>query len=137
MPIVLDTSVTIARLMPDEASTVARLAHEQLLQDEGRVPGIWWFEVRNVLLVNEWRGRIDAERVDALLSALRRLPIVVDRSADEGKLMALARTFRLTVYDAAYLELAQRLQVPLATLDKRLLAAAHASGVTCIGAARD
>lgn len=133
MPLVIDASVTIARLMPDETSDVAQMAHDRLLTDEARVPALWWFEVRNVLIANERRGRIGADQVTALLAALSRLPIVLDRSPDESALLGLARTFKLTIYDAAYLELAQRLAVPLATLDRDLLAAARTIGIACIG----
>lgn len=133
MPFVIDASVTIAWLMADETSDIAQMAHDRLLVDQALVPPIWWYEVRNVLISNERRQRIDRESILQLLAALGRLPIVMDHSPNEAALLGLAGTFRLTVYDAAYLELALRRSVPLAALDRELLAAARSSGVACIG----
>jgi predicted nucleic acid-binding protein len=97
------------------------------------VPALWWFEVRNALAVNERRGRLGEADTAAFLRALARLSIGFDRSPDEAALLALARRHRLTVYDAAYLELAQREGLPLATLDAALRDAAAASGVALLG----
>ena len=93
------------------------------------MPLLWWFEVRNVLVINERRGRIDPPGSAAFLADLETLPISFDRQSDSATVLALAREHRLTVYDAAYLELARRLEAPLATLDRRLAAAARAAGV--------
>jgi predicted nucleic acid-binding protein len=96
--------------------------------EEGAVPYLWWFEVRNILVVNERRRRIAESETAAFLLNLSRLRIRVDRVPDEGAVLRLARTHRLSVYDAAYLELAQREGSPLATLDADLQKAAVAEG---------
>ena len=91
-------------------------------------------EIRNVLLIGERRGRIDASISSHFLSHLDALPIEVDRSPSSIRLLALARQHALSGYDAAYLELAQRNAAPLATLDRRLAAAATAAGVSLLRA---
>ena len=84
-------------------------------------------------MVNERRGRLIERETSRFLRRLGQLAITVDRSPDEAAVMALALRHRLTVYDAAYLELALREALPLATLDAALSAAAQAEGVTLIG----
>ena len=130
MPFVVDASVSIEWLMPDESSALAEHALECLDGDEALAPGLWWFEVRNALLSAERRTRLTQDQTDAALAKLRRLPITMDHGVDDAVLMSLARRWRLTVYDAAYLELAQRLGLPLATLDRDLAKAADAAGVS-------
>ena len=77
---------------------------ERLLDDEAIAPALWTIEVRNILLVNERRNRIEPDDADAFLRDLARLPIRVRRDADERAITALARKHRLTAYDAAYLD---------------------------------
>lgn len=88
------------------------------------MPALWWFEVRNILIVNERRGRISEPDTAAFLLHLSRLAVRIDREPDEGTILRHARRHRLSVYDAAYLELAQRQGLPLATLDAQLQRAA-------------
>lgn len=95
-------------------------------------PGLWWFEVRNILVVNERRRRITASATAAFLLHLARLRVRVDRLPDENAVLRLARTYRLSVYDSAYLELAQREGLPLATLDAALQRAAAGEGVVLV-----
>jgi predicted nucleic acid-binding protein len=133
MSLVLDSSVVGCWCFPDEASPIADAAFDQLGADQAIVPVLWWFEVRNVLVINERRGRIDPPGSGAFLADLERLPIHLDRRPDSDAVIALARTHRLTVYDAAYLELALRADVPLATLDQRLARAARAARVPLLG----
>ena len=118
----------------DEDHPIAAQALERIRTDEARVPSLWWFEIRNTLIVNERRGRITEADTTAFLRGLSRLGMVVDRTPDEAVVLALTRRHRLTVYDAAYLELAQRDDIPLATLDTDLASAARAEGLTLIGA---
>lgn len=101
---------------------------------EAIVPAVWWFEVRNALVMNERRGRLSEADVAEILRGLARLPVAIDRSPDEAALLTLARRHRLTVYDAAYLELARREGLPLASLDGDLRKAAPAEGVPLLGA---
>ena len=125
MPFVLDASVAVCWAFDDEDHPVAELALERVRTDEARVPSLWWFEVRNTLIVNERRGRLTESDTATFLRGLARLR-VLDRSPNEADVLALARHHGLTVYDAAYLELARREGAPLATLDAALATAARA-----------
>src|SRR5512135_424260 len=96
------------------------------------VPRLWHLEIANVLLVGERRGRCTQADTTAWLSFLSGLPIVVDVATEAHAwtdALALGRQHGLSAYDAAYLELALREGIPLATLDARLEAAALAVGV--------
>lgn len=118
--------------MDDEADERATAAFVMLDDEDAVAPALWWFESRNILIINERRGRLDREMVDRSCAILARLPIEIDRGPDESAVMRLARRHRLTVYDAAYLELAMRRVSPLATLDDALARAAKAEGVELI-----
>ncbi len=133
MSLVLNSSIVGCWCFPDEANPIADLAFEQVSAGAATAPVLWWFEVRNVLVVNERRGRIDPPGSAVFLADLARLRIVLDRDPDGEMVLALARTHRLTVYDAAYLELGLRVDAPLATLDRKLAAAARAAGVPLVG----
>jgi len=133
MPFVLDASIAACWAFEDEDHPVAGLALERIRGDEARVPSLWWFEVRNTLIVNEQRGRVTETDTAAFLRGLSRLGVTVDRSPEEGAILILARKHRLSVYDACYLELAQREALPLASLDGQLLRAAREEGVAPVG----
>ena len=99
-------------------------------------PGLWPLEVLNGLLVAERRGRLNASRRNRLAGFLRALPISLDDETASQVWTAtagLAERFALSAYDAAYLELAQRHSLPLATLDRDLRTAATALGLTVLG----
>ena len=132
MAFVVDASVMLARAL-GELNATAALTRERLRDEEAIVPALWWFELRNVLIINERRGRITEADTASALQDWAGLSIAIDRSPDEAVLMALARRHRLTVYDAAYLELAVRGRLELATLDASLAAAARQEGVMVIG----
>ena len=134
MAFVLDASITACWAFQDEDHPDARLAFHQMRSEEAVVPSLWWFEVRNILVVNERRRRIAESDTAAFLLNLSRLRIRIDRLPDESAVLRLARTRQLSVYDAAYLELAQREGLPLATLDADLNKAAAAEGVVLNGA---
>src|SRR6202163_820898 len=88
------------------------------------VPSLWPLEALNGLLMAERRRRVDARRRQRLAGSLRALPVTLDiETADQAwtATARLAERHRLSVYDAAYLELAQRRKLPLATLDKDLI----------------
>ncbi len=129
MPFVLDASVAACWAFDDEDHPVARLALERLRTDQALVPALWWFEVRNVMIISERRGRINQDDTAAFLRGLARLGVTIDRSPEEPTLLATARRHRLSVYDASYMELAQREACPLATLDSELTQAALAQGI--------
>jgi len=105
------------------------LALERIRTDEARAPRLWWFKVRNMLIVSERRNRLTEADTAAFLRGLARLGVSIDRSPDDATMLALARQHRLTVYDAAYLELAQRQGIPLVTLDTALARAAQTARV--------
>jgi len=129
MPFVLDASIAACWAFDDEDHPVAALALERVRTDEARVPSLWWFEVRNTLIVNERRGRLTESDTADFLRGLVRLRVTLDRFPKEGDVLALARHRALTVYDAAYLELARREGAPLATLDAARATAARAERV--------
>lgn len=127
--VVLDASVVAAAVLPDELSIPAVRVVNGLPRTGGIVPSVWPFEIRTTLLSAERKGRITPTAMDSLIAIIERLPVEIDGSADFQALIALARAHRLTIYDAAYLELAKRLGAPLATLDAALARAAKAENV--------
>ena len=135
MAFVLDASITLCWAFANEEHPVAVAALDHLQQGEAQVPSLWWFEVRNALVMNERRGRLTEAETDSFLRNLGQLAINVDRVPAEAGLLTLARQHRLTVYDAAYLELAQRDGLTLATLDTALRQAAKAVGVPLLAEA--
>jgi predicted nucleic acid-binding protein len=132
MSFVLDASVVMNWAFPDEAEA-ASVALRLLRNDVALVPAIWWFEIRNVLLINERRQRISEADTRAFLGSLSEMNIEIDRSPDDLVIATLCRRHRISVYDTSYLELAARENIALATLDKKLAAAALSEGVTLIG----
>ena len=132
---VLDCSAAIAFLFEDEASPAADALLDRLKEDSAAVPALWRLELGNVLAGAERAGRISEPQLIAYLELVRELPIVTDTATDERALrevLALARKEGLTTYDAAYLELSLRLNVPLATKDVPLVSAAQRLGVDII-----
>lgn len=103
----------------------------QLVATEGAcVPGHWQYEIANALFAAERRGRLTEANVVHALQGLRQLPISHHSPPLSSlRVIALARQFGLSVYDAAYLDLALELNLPLATLDKELQQAAALAGV--------
>jgi predicted nucleic acid-binding protein len=136
MPFVLDASIAACWAFDDEDHPVAALALERVRTDTARVPSLWWFEVRNTLIVSERRGRLTESDTATFLQGLARLRVTVDQSPEEADVLALARHRGLTVYDAAYLELARREGAPLATLDAALAIAARAERVPLLSGPR-
>ena len=105
------------------------MALDRLVEDTAKVPDLFWHEWRNLLLTAELRGRLDRRHAEVALARLRLLRIVSLDDADDREVMALARSHRLTAYDASYLALAIREDCALASLDRRLNEAAAAEGV--------
>jgi predicted nucleic acid-binding protein len=135
VPFVLDASITASWHFEDERSPQATAVLDALARDTAIVPAHWWFEIRNVLLIGERRGRASQQQTAQFLDRLAVLRIELAEIPDEVSSMNLARRHRLTFYDAVYLELAQRERIALATLDDELVAAARAEGVKLIVAA--
>ena len=132
MPFVLDASIPACWAFQDEQDARADAAFVRIKTEEAVVPSLWWFEIRNILVVNERRKRITESDTGILLRDLAGLRIRIDREPEEGAVLRLARTHRLSVYDASYLELALREAIPLATLDRELAAAARKEGTRLI-----
>ena len=137
MSLILDSSVTLAWVYSDETTVAIRHVFDLVSDNGAWVPAIWRLEVGNILEMGVRRGRTNAAFRDATLSDLVRLPISLDPETDRqawGATTLLATRHGLTLYDAAYLELAQRRGLPLATLDRDLRFAAHSEGVILLGA---
>jgi predicted nucleic acid-binding protein len=129
---VLDGSVTLAWLFQDEKDPYADAVIAKFPRAVMLVPRLWHLEIGNVLLVGERKGRCTQADTASWLSFLSGLPIVVDGATEArawSDTMNLGRQHGLTEYDAAYLELAVREGVPLATLDAKLKTAAQVIGV--------
>lgn len=127
MSLVLDSSITLAWVYSDETTPAVRQVFDLLSRDGAWVPGLWRLEVANVLEMNVRRKRHNADFRDVTLADLAQLRIEIDSETDRhawGATLSLATRHRLTLYDAAYLELALRRDVPLATLDEDLRRAA-------------
>ncbi len=130
---VLDCSTALAWCFTDERTPVADAALDALVTRPAVVPALWPYEIANALLSGERRRRATSEDTAAWLRFLGQLPITVDEAPVSrvwGDILDLARAHQLSAYDAAYLELARRRTLPLATLDRRLKGAAKAAGVT-------
>jgi predicted nucleic acid-binding protein len=127
---VLDASVALAWCFEDEAGGLADRVLESMSAAEAVVPAIWPVEVANALLAAERRRRITPAGLAQCLALLRRLRILVDEAGlDMDEIVALGRSFRVAAYDAAYLSLALRAGLPLATLDRALTQAARHAGI--------
>lgn len=129
----IDASIAAAWAYPDEESPLAEKTISGLEAVPGLVPLLWSFEVRNLLLMGLRRKRLDDKAFSERLSALERLPIVIDADADLAAALDIALSHHLTFYDALYLELAQRKACALATLDKAMAKAAKAVGIELFG----
>ena len=136
MSFVVDNSVALTWCFEDERTPATTALLEQIAEVGGLAPMLWPLEALNGLLVAERRGRLDASRRQRLAGFLHALPIRLDaETASQAwtETAHLAERFSLSAYDAAYLELAQRHQLPLATLDRDLRSAATALGVAILG----
>jgi predicted nucleic acid-binding protein len=136
---VIDASSVLSWCFEDEGGPEADALIENVAAQGAAVPGIWTVEIANGLVMGERRGRIKPAESAAFVAMIEELPVVADRSTGARALhetMSLARENRLTAYDAAYLELAMRLGLPLATADRSLRAAAERAGVLLVGGAQ-
>ena len=132
---VIDNSIVMTWCFRDEPSPLAETVLDRLVDAAAHVPSIWPFEVVNVLLVAERLKLISEADGIRFIELLTRLPIVVE-SEGPGQMMkdllSLARTHRLSSYDAAYLDLAIKKGLPLATADEKLRQAAAAVRVPLV-----
>jgi predicted nucleic acid-binding protein len=128
--------VTLAWVFSGETTGSTSAVLTRVVESGAWVPALWRLEIANVLEMGVRKGRCDAAFRDAVFADLALLPIAVDQETDRhawGSTAKLAAKHRLTVYDAAYLELARRRGLPLATLDNELRAAAAAEDVVLLG----
>ena len=129
---VVDCSIALALCLPDEASEQAEYFLDKARSAVLWVPSLWWYEIANAIAAARRRQRLDEADVVQALEQLGMLPFETDLAIGLDivrRLYALSQVYELSCYDAAYLELAQRRQLGLATLDRRLKAAARGAGV--------
>lgn len=132
MSLVLDSSATAAWVYVDEVTSAIRDVFDLVSNQGAWVQSLWRLEVANILEMGVRRGRHDAAFRDATLADLALLPVHIDPETDRHAWTAtlrLAERHRLTLYDAAYLELAKRRDLPLATVDIDLRAAASVESI--------
>lgn len=132
----LDNSVALAWCFEDEQTEAVLALLDRVVDDGAIAPMLWPLEALNGLLAAERRRRLDTDRRARLAAFLRELPIRLDiDTADQAweGTARLAEQYRLTIYDAAYLELAQRRNLPLASLDRDLRQAAMMAGLKVLG----
>jgi predicted nucleic acid-binding protein len=135
MAFVLDCSVTLSWLLPDERGAATDALVDELERTTAVAPAIWPYEVANALLVAQRRARIGDDDLLRVRRALAALPIEVEAVARDHVLSVvseLGRRLEITSYDAAYVELAARRRLPLATLDARLRKACAALKIEVI-----
>jgi predicted nucleic acid-binding protein len=129
--IVPDASVFLALALPDEDDPIGPATVDAIQAQGGIVPAIFWFEVQNVLVIGERRGRIDPATSQSFLDRLASIGLTIDPVPPPAlSAITLARRHGLTAYDAAYLDTALRHRAKLATLDQRLRKAATQEGVS-------
>jgi predicted nucleic acid-binding protein len=136
MSVVLDSSVALAWTYSDEKTPAVEQVLDLITQGGGWVPGIWRLEVANALYRGIRQARIGATLRDQALADLAALNITTDLDTERfawNNTLSLADRFRLTLYDACYLELAQRRELPLATLDRELRSAGRKLGLELLG----
>ncbi len=126
---VLDCSVAIAWCFEDETTPYTESVLSSLNITNAIVPKLWYIEIANVLLMAQKRGRINDNGIFHFLSLLEKLPIITDKSdATIVDLVMLSQKYQLTSYDGCYLNLCLQHNLPLATLDKKLISAVQAAG---------
>ncbi len=120
MAFVVDASLVAHWLLPDEAAKPGIPTIDDIKGEALFVPAIFWYELRNIFIVCERRSRLLPEASSLALAYVQALDISIDFQHDDALILSLARTYVLTIYDAAYLELALRKRLPLLTLDTKL-----------------
>jgi predicted nucleic acid-binding protein len=132
---VIDASVSLSWVYSDEHSVVSDALLAQVAREGAVVPSLWRLEVASALQNGIKRKRIDVAYRDSSIQIFLRLPIEIDRETNDyawTNTLQLADMYQLTVYDAAYLELALRRGLPLATRDEQLVTAAISAGATLL-----
>jgi predicted nucleic acid-binding protein len=133
--LVIDASVALAWVFEDEKSSVADEVLRRVVAEGAYAPSLWRLEIANVLWTSVRRKRCDESYATRSLDHLERLQITIDQETDShawGRTRALSTEFDISVYDAAYLELAMRRQGTLVTLDRALATAARRAALDVI-----
>ncbi|GLU28038.1 type II toxin-antitoxin system VapC family toxin [Brucella sp. NBRC 12950] len=133
MAFIVDASVAGAWLLPDEDHPFAAQMMNQLADEDAVAPELLQHEIRTILLIAEKRGRIAEDMVYTALTRFRALPLRLITRSEDSEVIRVARRHQLSAYDAAYLALALTETLPLATLDRKLAAAAHAEKAIVLG----
>ena len=136
MSLVLDASVTLSWRFRDESTATADAVLLRVAANGAVAPSVWLLEVANALQTAARRGRVTPAYLDQSLRELEKLPVEIEAASMHRAwtdTLALARAHGLSLYDSAYLELAFRRQLPLASLDAKLRAAGQALGLTLLG----
>ena len=124
--IVLDASAALALLLAENEGTEVEEILTDTISTNGQifVPGLFWYELGNALLMAERKNQIDRQSNITAMSSFARLPIVTHQESDfaiRNRIMDLARKTGLTYYDASYLELAVRYEAPLKSCDTHII----------------
>jgi predicted nucleic acid-binding protein len=133
--LVVDASIALTWCFEDEVTEATEAIGTRVDSEGAVVPDLWRLEVANALMLAERRGRLKRSNMEQRLELLAALPIAIDANTASRTwtdTLLLARAERLTLYDAAYLELAIRRDVELATLDRDLRRAARKMGVAVV-----
>ncbi len=131
MAFVPDNSVIVAWFIPNQANDYTRRMDRRAEREQPVVPALWEAEFANVMTVLLRRGVLARHQADSILSRAERLQLAVDRAAVLPRaLFELTERYGISAYDGAYLELARRRGLPLATRDANLARAARAAGIT-------
>ncbi len=134
--VVIDSSATVAWFVPDEQGAGSQRLLDLVTEEGALVTSLWPIEVANALLFAVRQNRVSRTHCERALQYLARLPIEIDPETTGrawGPTFELAVRFGLTIYDATYLELADRRELPLASLDRELRAAGRALGLKLLG----
>ena len=136
MSLILDASATLAWLLPNEMTEEIESLFDRILSEGATVPALWHLEVANILTLSVRRSRITSTYRNAALEQLKLLSITIDAETSRqawSHTLVLADKHNLTLYDATYLELALRFELPLATLDAALRRTAEKEKVPLLG----
>ncbi|MDO9485856.1 MAG: type II toxin-antitoxin system VapC family toxin [Actinomycetota bacterium] len=124
----MDASIALANVLPDEESSLAYRVLDLLESESALAPTLWLYEVASALRIGQIRKRVDQEFADAVIAGVKELNIEFEHP-DGVELLRLSRQTGLTVYDASYLALCLKHQLPLASLDRRLVSSARELGI--------
>jgi predicted nucleic acid-binding protein len=133
-PLVIDASVTMAWCFPDESTPKTEALRDRVSLTGAVVPPHWRIEIENTIRVGQRRGKATTQEIQAFVELIQAAPVEIDVRplATFGNLLPLAQRYSLSVYDAAYVELASRRGLPLATLDANMQRAAQEMGIDLI-----